>query len=70
LAVRRIEVLKFPPVMSMREAEGERQQRWDVVQRARFEAWRVGVGVRDGEGFVFRIGERGVEIEQDEQGGR
>jgi hypothetical protein len=63
--VRRVEVLKFPPVISVQEGEAERQRRWDVVQRARFECWKVGLNMRDGKGFVFRVGERCVEIEQD-----
>jgi len=64
LAVRRVEVLKFAPAVSIEEAEAERAQRWDVVQRGRFECWKVGIGIKDGEGFVFRVGERGVEFER------
>jgi hypothetical protein len=67
LAVRRVKVLKFAPAISIEEAEAERQQRWDVVIRARFECWKVGQGVRDGEGFVFSVGERGVEVESEER---
>lgn len=66
LTVRRVEVLKFAPALSVEEAEAERAQRWGVVQKERFECSKVGVGVRDGEGFVFRVGERGVEIERAE----
>jgi hypothetical protein len=62
-----VEVLKFAPAISIEEAEAERQQRWDVVIRARFECWKVGPGVREGEGFVFRVGERGVEVESEER---
>ncbi|CAO2653324.1 Nn.00g027350.m01.CDS01 [Neocucurbitaria sp. VM-36] len=64
LAVRRVEVLKFAPAISVEEAEAERQQRWEVVSRGRFECWKVGVGVGDGEGFVFRVGRRGVVLEE------
>ncbi|KAF1972039.1 hypothetical protein BU23DRAFT_581235 [Bimuria novae-zelandiae CBS 107.79] len=63
VAVRRVEVLKFAPWVSVEEAEGERGQRWEVVSRGRFEAWKVGVG-REGEGFVFRVGD-GVRIERE-----
>ncbi|KAH7402360.1 hypothetical protein DE146DRAFT_463662 [Phaeosphaeria sp. MPI-PUGE-AT-0046c] len=66
LALRRVGVNKFKPQVSVEEAEGERGKRWEVVSRGRFECWKVGVGVKDGEGFVFRVGERGVEIERDE----
>ncbi|KAF2824885.1 hypothetical protein CC86DRAFT_383652 [Ophiobolus disseminans] len=66
LAVRRVEVLKFAPAISVEEAEVERAQRWDVVQKGRFECWKVGMGVKDGEGFVFRSGEEGVEVESNE----
>jgi hypothetical protein len=64
LAIRRVEVLKFAPAISIEEAEAERARRWDVVQKGRFECWKVGAGVRDSEGFVFRIGQAGVEIEE------
>ncbi|KAI4658754.1 uncharacterized protein J4E79_006513 [Alternaria viburni] len=64
LAVRRVDVLKFAPGISVEDAEKERVQRWEVVGRGRFECWRVGVGARDGEGFVFRVG-KGVEMERD-----
>lgn len=68
LAVRRVEVLPFAPGISVEEAERERDRRWDVVKRGRFECWKVGLGReekgkgKEGEGFVFRVG-RGVEIE-------
>jgi hypothetical protein len=62
LAVRRVEVLKFAPAISIEEAETERQQRWEVVSRGQFECWKVGVGGKEGEGFVFKVG--GVEIEK------
>lgn len=67
LAVRRVEVLKFAPEMSVEQAEAERRQRWEVVQRGRFECWKVGTGVgaRDGKGFVFRIGRESVGVERD-----
>jgi hypothetical protein len=65
LAVRRVEVLKFAPALSVEEAEAERGQRWDVVCRGRFEVRKVGVGVRDGEGFVFRVKDKGVEMERE-----
>ncbi|KAI4628732.1 hypothetical protein J4E83_003285 [Alternaria metachromatica] len=67
LAVRRVDVLKFAPAISVEDAEKERVQRWEVVSRGRFECWRVGVGARDGEGFVFRVG-KGIEMER--EGGR
>jgi hypothetical protein len=66
LAVRRVDVVKFAPGLSVEEAEAERAQRWEVVSKGRFECWKVGVGVRDGEGFVFRVGERGVAVERRE----
>jgi hypothetical protein len=66
LAARRVEVLKFAPAICVAEAEVERVQRWDVVSKGRFECWKIGMGIRDGEGFVFRVGKRGVEIERDE----
>ncbi|KAF1834766.1 hypothetical protein BDW02DRAFT_621012 [Decorospora gaudefroyi] len=62
LAVRRVDVGKFAPAISGEEAEVEREKRWSVVRRARFECWRVGAGRVDGLGFVFRVGD-GVEIE-------
>jgi len=64
LAVRRVDVLKFAPGISVEDAEKESVQRWEVVSRGRFECWRVGVGARDGEGFVFRVG-KGIEMERD-----
>ncbi|KAF1948970.1 hypothetical protein CC80DRAFT_282504, partial [Byssothecium circinans] len=69
LAVRRVEVIKFAPGLSVEEAESERAQRWEVVRRARFEAWKVGSGGkgtgvgRGEEGFVFRVG-RSVDVER------
>lgn len=67
LAVRRVEVLRFAPEMSIEQAETERDQRWEVVRRGRFECWRVGAGGGDsaGDGFVFRVGKHGVEIERE-----
>ena len=62
LAVRRVEVVHFAPAISVEEAERERQQRWEVVSRAQFESWKVGASMKDGNGFVFRVG-KGVEIE-------
>ncbi|KAF2628179.1 hypothetical protein BU25DRAFT_448143 [Macroventuria anomochaeta] len=64
LAVRRVEVLKFAPEMGVEQAEAERSQRWEVVRRGQFECWKVGTGVRDGEGegFVFKVGPHGVEV--------
>lgn len=80
LAVRRVEVVKFAPGICIEQAEAERSQRWEVVSRGRFEAWRVGgtgggsgrKGHKDrdgGEGFVFRVGV-GVEIERVEGEGK
>ncbi|KAF2249456.1 hypothetical protein BU26DRAFT_484873 [Trematosphaeria pertusa] len=66
LAVRRVEVLKFAPGVSVEDAEAERRQRWEIVARGRFEAWRVGHGAGESEGFVFRVG-KGVEIERSEE---
>jgi hypothetical protein len=65
LAVRRVEVLKFAPALSVEEAEVEKNQRWDVVQRGRFECWKVGIGAGDGDRFVFRVGDAGVEVEKE-----
>lgn len=63
LALRRLEVIRFAPTISVDEAEAERQQRWEVVGRGRFECCKVGIGVKDDEGFMFRVG-NGVEIEK------
>ncbi|KAF2125877.1 hypothetical protein P153DRAFT_389327 [Dothidotthia symphoricarpi CBS 119687] len=60
LGVRRVDVLKFAPGISVEGAEAERQQRWEVVRRGRFSCWRVG---REGEGFVFLVG-GGVRVER------
>jgi hypothetical protein len=60
-------VLNFAPAISVEEAEAEKARRWNVVQRGRFECWKVGMGIKDGEGFVFRVDERGVEVEQAER---
>jgi hypothetical protein len=54
-------VLKFAEGISVEEAEKERAKRWDVVTKGRFSVCKV--GAREGEGFVFRVGERGVEVE-------
>ncbi|KAF2477161.1 uncharacterized protein BDR25DRAFT_251739 [Lindgomyces ingoldianus] len=68
LAVRRVDVNKFAPAISVEEAEMERLQRWEVVSQGRFECWRVKLGVRDGDGFVFKaeVGGDGVWVEQDD----
>lgn len=63
LAVRRVEVVKFAAAISIDEAAAERQQRWQVVCRSRFECWRLAAGLRDGEGFVFRNGMWEIEVE-------
>jgi hypothetical protein len=69
LAVRRVEVLKFAPEISVEQAEGEKGQRWEVVKRGRFECWKVGAGIggrdREGAGFVFRVRDAGTEVERD-----
>lgn len=71
LAVKRAEVLPFAPGISIEEAEVERAQRWEVVQRGKTECGRVGTGVSGGgghkewEGFVFRVRE-GIQIEKEE----
>ncbi|KAF3045851.1 hypothetical protein E8E11_008536 [Didymella keratinophila] len=66
LGVRRVEVVRFAPEMGVEQAQAEGAQRWEVVQRGRFEVWRVG-GVPGGEdeGFVFRVGAQGVEVERE-----
>lgn len=66
LAVRRVGVVKFKPQVSIEEAEAERSQRWEVVGRGRFECWKAGIGGKNGEGFVFRVGERRVDVEKGE----
>ncbi|KAL5116431.1 hypothetical protein ACEQ8H_005667 [Pleosporales sp. CAS-2024a] len=70
LAVRRVRVLPFAAGLSVDEAEAERGQRWEVVRRGRFEVSRVGKerggGGGGGEGFVFRVGDFGVEVEKHE----
>ncbi|KAF9691004.1 hypothetical protein EKO04_011037 [Ascochyta lentis] len=77
LAVRRIEVVKFAPEMSIEQAEAEKGARWDVVRRGRFECWRVGgagLGPRrhgnagEEQGFVFCVGREGVSVEREERG--
>jgi hypothetical protein len=60
LGVKRVEVGRFRAGISVEEAEAEREARWDVVRRGRFECWRVGVDA----GFVFRVSEGGVEVER------
>jgi hypothetical protein len=60
LGVRRVEVGRFRAGVSVEEAEAERGARWEVVRRGRFECWRVGAEGR----FVFRVCERGVEVER------
>ncbi|ORY10062.1 hypothetical protein BCR34DRAFT_540030 [Clohesyomyces aquaticus] len=70
LAVRRVEVNKFGPAISVQETEMERSQRWEVVDRGRFECWKIrgsaGQGDGDMAGFVFRVG-KGVEIEEKDE---
>lgn len=56
-------MLRFAPAISVEQAEAERQQRWNIVQNGRFECWRVG---SDGEGFVFRVWGKGVDVERRE----
>ena len=64
-----MEVLKFAPEMSVEQAESEKGQRWEVVKRGRFECWKAGAAIvgrdRETEGFVFRVGDAGVEIERE-----
>lgn len=67
LAVRRAEVLKFAPTISIEEAEAEREQRWEVLRRGRFECWKVGTGVGEEEGFIFSITVASVCVEKDER---
>jgi hypothetical protein len=79
LALRRVDVRPFAAGLSIDEAEAEREKRWEVASRARFECWKVGLGApaaaaaaavqgvsgnRNGNGgFVFSIGKKGIEIE-------
>ena len=65
-AVRRIDVVKFAPAISAEQADAERRQRWEVVNKGRFECWKIGAGTRESSGFVFRIGDWGVEVEQED----
>lgn len=66
LRVRRVEVVRFAPEMGVEQAQAEGAQRWEVVQRGRFEVWRVGGGSGgEAEGFVFRVGAEGVEVERE-----
>ncbi|KAH7082335.1 hypothetical protein FB567DRAFT_605697 [Paraphoma chrysanthemicola] len=67
LAVRRVEVLKFAPAISVEEAEAEKAKRWEVVQTGRFECFKVGVGVGVNEGFVFRAAQGGVDVEETQE---
>ncbi|KAF2713039.1 hypothetical protein K504DRAFT_461622 [Pleomassaria siparia CBS 279.74] len=65
LAIRRVDVLRYAPGISVEEADGERGQRWEVVKRGRFECWKVvGAGGKenDGGGFVFTVKD-GVDVE-------
>ncbi|KAF2729177.1 hypothetical protein EJ04DRAFT_528001 [Polyplosphaeria fusca] len=65
VAVRRVEVVRFAPGISVEEAGREAGERWEVVRRARFEVWRVGGRTEDGgEGFVFWVNDRGVGVER------
>ena len=70
LAVRRVEVLKFAPEMSVEQAESEKGQRWEVVKRGRFECWKAGAAMagrdRESEGFVFRVGDASVTVERED----
>lgn len=66
MGVRRVEVVRFAPEMGVEQAQAEGAQRWEVVQRGRFEVWRVGGGSGgEAEGFVFRVGAEGVEVERE-----
>ena len=66
LGVRRVEVVRFASEMGVEQAQAEGAQRWEVVQRGRSEVWKVGgSSVREGEGFVFRVGAQGVEVERE-----
>ncbi|PSN67667.1 hypothetical protein BS50DRAFT_586931 [Corynespora cassiicola Philippines] len=62
--VRRAEVRGFRAGVGVREVEGERESRGQVVGRGRFECFGVGEG-RKGEGFVFGVG-MGVNVEAEE----
>ncbi|USP78491.1 uncharacterized protein yc1106_05765 [Curvularia clavata] len=46
LALRRVPVRGFAAGISVEEAEQEREKRWEVVRRARFECWKVGMAVQ------------------------
>lgn len=63
LVVRRVEVLKFAPAISIDEAMADSQQRWQVLSRGRFECWMAG-SMSNGEGFVFKVEQRAVEVER------
>lgn len=65
LAVRRVEVLKFASGISVEQAEQERNKRSEVVSKGRFEVRKVGQG-RDGNGFVFRVGSSGAQVQRRE----
>jgi hypothetical protein len=65
IAVRRIDIIPFAPGRGVEEAERDRAARQEVVDRKRFEAWRV--GDRERRGFVFSVkGVEGVGIESNE----
>jgi hypothetical protein len=64
-AIRRVEVVRFAPALSVVEAELERTHRWEVVRKGRFEVWKVGVGIQNGDGFVFKMDEVGVKVERE-----
>lgn len=65
---------RFAAGISVDEAEHERERRWEVVTRARFECWKVGMGVQASTsagtsaggvgGLVFRVG-AGIEMERE-----
>lgn len=76
LVVERDRVTKFGPGMSVKEASGERGQRWEAVTRSGFSGWvnwwgsggwreEVREGLRKldgGGGFRFQVGDRGVVV--------
>lgn len=57
LAVRRLDVVRFAPGISVEEAEGERDRRWEAVCKGRIECWKV--GGREEEAVVLKAGREG-----------
>lgn len=62
LALRRVEPVRSAPSIRTEPAESEGKQRGEAESPGRFQCWKVGVGAKDDEGFIFRVG-TSVEIE-------